>query len=91
MIDHRHGRERRSQRQVVRHADVRVDDVPDELRARDELRRDVVARVSENVKIDPAATRATPAGRPAGTSSTAARAQVAGRLEQRAGHPETAA
>ena len=30
--DHRHGRERRGQRQVVGDADVRVDDVADELR-----------------------------------------------------------
>ena len=41
--DDRHRGERRRERQVVRDADVGVDDVADELRARHELRRDVVA------------------------------------------------
>ena len=43
MIDDRDERVRRRERQVARHAQVRVHDVADELRARDELRRDVVA------------------------------------------------
>src|ERR671910_1443463 len=41
--DHRHRRERGCEREVVGDADVDVDDVADELRARDELWRDVVA------------------------------------------------
>ena len=46
-VDDHHGdrdeRVRRRQRQVVRHTDVVVDHVADELRARDDLGRDVVA------------------------------------------------
>ena len=83
-----HRRERGREREVVRDADVDVDDVADELRARDERRRDVVAERQREGEDR--------AGRDRGQREreddaperpAAVRAEVGGRLEQRGRDP----